>query len=355
MSADCVSIPWCSGYHICLTRRRSPVRSWAESAFVPFVFGVVPTTACPIGRWLAGAHRQVGSVAERSKALVSGTSLHSGGVGSNPTAARIFFFSFFLFFPPFYLFFFTFSAPIATGQPSWGGKRQARDDRDRTRTCNLRIRSPTPYPLGHTVSCALTMPGFRQGAAGRGGRRLAVAKRSPPPGGVEPPTFRLTAERANHCATEAGAAGRRTCVVVKKRQLSEDTTTRQANKPKLHRPGIEPGPPAWQASILPLNHRCRCRRSASSGTTIEPGSGPSGDVAVASGGACGRSLRRRGAAKERSAARGHPGLNRGPLDLQSNALPLSYTPSVRRGHAAPRPVEGPRQSVPQNTSENYVA
>ena len=25
---------------------------------------------------------------------------------------------------------------------------------------------------------------------------------------------------------------------------------------KLHRPGIEPRPPAWQASILPLNHRC---------------------------------------------------------------------------------------------------
>ena len=25
----------------------------------------------------------------------------------------------------------------------------------------------------------------------------------------------------------------------------------------LHRPGIEPGPPAWQASILPLNQRCR--------------------------------------------------------------------------------------------------
>lgn len=25
--------------------------------------------------------------------------------------------------------------------------------------------------------------------------------------------------------------------------------------------------------------------------------------------------------------RGHPGLNRGPLDLQSNALPLSYIPS----------------------------
>ena len=27
--------------------------------------------------------------------------------------------------------------------------------------------------------------------------------------------------------------------------------------------------------------------------------------------------------------RGHPGLNRGPLDLQSNALPLSYTPVIQ--------------------------
>jgi hypothetical protein len=27
-------------------------------------------------------------------------------------------------------------------------------------------------------------------------------------------------------------------------------------KKSMHRPGIEPGPPAWQASILPLNHRC---------------------------------------------------------------------------------------------------
>ena len=26
---------------------------------------------------------------------------------------------------------------------------------------------------------------------------------------------------------------------------------------RLHRPGIEPGPPAWQASILPLNQRCQ--------------------------------------------------------------------------------------------------
>lgn len=29
---------------------------------------------------------------------------------------------------------------------------------------------------------------------------------------------------------------------------------------------------------------------------------------------------------EGEGGRGHPGLNRGPLDLQSNALPLSYTP-----------------------------
>ena len=31
--------------------------------------------------------------------------------------------------------------------------------------------------------------------------------------------------------------------------------------------------------------------------------------------------------REKKKRRGHPGLNQGPLDLQSNALPLSYTPS----------------------------
>ena len=25
----------------------------------------------------------------------------------------------------------------------------------------------------------------------------------------------------------------------------------------MHWPGIEPGPPAWQARILPLNHQCK--------------------------------------------------------------------------------------------------
>ena len=33
--------------------------------------------------------------------------------------------------------------------------------------------------------------------------------------------------------------------------------------------------------------------------------------------------------KKKKKKRGHPDLNRGPLDLQSNALPLSYTPDVR--------------------------
>ena len=38
--------------------------------------------------------------------------------------------------------------------------------------------------------------------------------------------------------------------------------------------------------------------------------------------------KRIGEGKEKT--RGHPDLNRGPLDLQSNALPLSYTPNPIR-------------------------
>ena len=40
--------------------------------------------------------------------------------------------------------------------------------------------------------------------------------------------------------------------------LFEDPPTclPKKNHKNLHRPGIEPGPPAWQASILPLNQRC---------------------------------------------------------------------------------------------------
>ena len=40
--------------------------------------------------------------------------------------------------------------------------------------------------------------------------------------------------------------------------FKEETETefRWQVRKKMHRPGIEPGPPAWQASILPLNQRC---------------------------------------------------------------------------------------------------
>ena len=31
-------VAWCSGYHVCFTRRRSPVRSWARSVLFGFWF-----------------------------------------------------------------------------------------------------------------------------------------------------------------------------------------------------------------------------------------------------------------------------------------------------------------------------
>ena len=36
----------------------------------------------------------------------------------------------------------------------------------------------------------------------------------------------------------------------------------------VHRPGIEPGPPAWQASIIPLNHP-RARVGARGGGALK--------------------------------------------------------------------------------------
>jgi hypothetical protein len=45
-------------------------------------------------------------------------------------------------------------------------------------------------------------------------------------------------------------------IMVKKRKIIFVTIITKFNKRRLHRPGIEPGPPAWQASILPLNQRC---------------------------------------------------------------------------------------------------
>ena len=89
-------------------------------------------------------------------------------------------------------------------------------DRDRTRTCNFRIRSPRPYPLGHTT--ILTCFSFKS--------YIAFAKI----------TFTIYLG----------------FFFKKMDKLCAILTA----KIWLHRPGIEPGPPTWQASILPLNHRC---------------------------------------------------------------------------------------------------
>ena len=35
-----------------------------------------------------------------------------------------------------------------------------------------------------------------------------------------------------------------------------ESSQKEPKKAALHWPGIEPGPPAWQARILPLNHQC---------------------------------------------------------------------------------------------------
>ena len=40
------------------------------------------------------------------------------------------------------------------------------------------------------------------------------------------------------------------------KQFNFEMPQQNRNKNHLHRPGIEPGSPAWQASILPLDHRC---------------------------------------------------------------------------------------------------
>ena len=47
------------------------------------------------------------------------------------------------------------------------------------------------------------------------------------------------------------------------------TSALLASKTSLHWPGIEPGPPAWQARILPLNHQCSHALRSSSAPTLE--------------------------------------------------------------------------------------
>ena len=46
--------------------------------------------------------------------------------------------------------------------------------------------------------------------------------------------------------------------------IMEDYLKFKRSKKGLHRPGIEPGSPAWQASILPLDHRCLLIQTLSS-------------------------------------------------------------------------------------------
>lgn len=66
---------------------------------------------------------------------------------------------------------------------------------------------------------------------------------------VEAEVGRWAAGEEARAVVGPGGAGRARALLQKRTEL-------------LHGPGIEPGPPAWQARILPLNHPCtggRCR------------------------------------------------------------------------------------------------
>src|SRR4029434_805709 len=47
------------------------------------------------------------------------------------------------------------------------------------------------------------------------------------------------------------------CPFIFLRRWAESKKSQEESQ--LHWPGIEPGPPAWQARILPLNHQCAPR------------------------------------------------------------------------------------------------
>ena len=59
---------------------------------------------------------------------------------------------------------------------------------------------------------------------------------------------------------QIGPTSRLVSVVIKN-FLVQISLKKSKNK-RLQRPGIEPGPPAWQASILPLNQRCCVKQGA---------------------------------------------------------------------------------------------
>ena len=86
------------------------------------------------------------------------------------------------------------------------------------------------------------------------------------PLGFEPRTSRVWGERDNHYTTETHLARewlkerfrheRPERYVMCNLMPGVTSVIQIVGVKTLHRPGIEPGPPAWQASILPLNHRC---------------------------------------------------------------------------------------------------
>src|SRR4029434_7504345 len=58
-------------------------------------------------------------------------------------------------------------------------------------------------------------------------------------------------------AGDTGSIPRRgysACAFTLLRRWAESKKSQEESQ--LHWPGIEPGPPAWQARILPLNHQC---------------------------------------------------------------------------------------------------
>ena len=100
-------------------------------------------------------------------------------------------------------------------------------DLARIRTWNLLIRSQTRYPLRHKTHRS---------------DRLQ---------------YDLATCSAVFCwSKDESAFGPGNCTICSESATDHVKAISDCKDKILHRPGIEPGPPAWQARILPLNHRC---------------------------------------------------------------------------------------------------
>lgn len=64
----------------------------------------------------------------------------------------------------------------------------------------------------------------------------------------------MVGERANAISSCISARNRSDCITLTHRNLRR--IEKEKNGKTMHWPGIGPGSPAWQASILPLNHQC---------------------------------------------------------------------------------------------------